>query len=887
MARKGLRRLLRLRFTARDRVDEVDDEVRLHVELRAAELVRQGLDPDEAAEEARRMFAADVTTLRALYATATERDRHMRAHERLESVVLDVRYALRMLRRDPLLTTFVVATLALGVGANTAAFGLVDRLLLRPPAHVVDADRVVRLYGELDFLGRGLRTSSYIPYAAYLQFRDVPAFEQVGAYTIGERYLGAGAEAGRVQVGQTLGAFFPLLGVQASRGRLFEAEEDAVTAGALAVLSHDVWHSRYGGDPGVVGRTIRVDDAPYTVVGVTPPGFTGTQARRVDVWVLGSSAAAGTRNWQIVGRLRPGVSAESAGAQATAQHRPETTGSFTWFRDVRVFAAPLNRGDDGRPTFEATLARWLAAVTAIILLITFANVVNLLLVRVARRRGELAVRLSLGSGRARVMRLVAAEGAVLALAGGAASLLVVAMVEPALRSALFADQAGWTFAFGDGRQLAIAASAVLLATVCVGVVPAWQAGDLRLASALRAGRHASPASARLRAALTVLQTALSVVLLVGAGLFLRSLANVNALDLGVDPHHVVTAEVTLPYASAADGSVRERALYRRLRDAVARVPGVERAAIAIGLPLDGGSFSAGVRLPGGDSLPMLPGGGPFVSSVDAGYFDAIGTRIVRGRAFSDADREGSEPVLVVNETMERALAPGGAALGRCVHVGDAASPCARIVGIAQDVHRVGLHEQPSLQYYIPLGQQSMFGGAKLVIRPAPGAPASVDALRSALVAADPAARLVEIRRLGAALEPELRPLRLGTVTFGISAALALVVALLGLYSLMSYLVAGRTREIGVRIALGATRSSIVGLVLRSGVALAATGVAIGLALALFAGRWLEPHLFEASARDAGVMTVVATSLLATAVLAGWLPARRAARIDPTEALRSE
>lgn len=888
IGRRGIRRLLRLRgFEARDSVREVDDEVLLHVELRTAELMRQGVDAESAAAQAKQLFARDVRTLHTLYATAIERDDHMRMRERLESVMHDYRHALRSLIHDPVLVIFVVVTLALGVGANITAFGLVDRLLLRGPAHVVDAGRVVRLYGVVDFGGRGLRTSSYIPYAAYLQFREIASFERVGAYTVGERAVGSGADARRLRVGQVLGGFFPLLGVEPVAGRLFDDGEDAAVAGEQAVIAHDLWQSRYGGDAGVLGQAIRVDDVAHTLVGVTPPGFTGTDPRRVAVWTLGSSATAGTRNWNIVGRLRPGASAAAAGAQATSMHRPETTGSFTWFRDARIFAASLDRHEDGLLPLEATLARWLAAVTLIILLITFANVVNLLLVRVARRQRELAVRISLGSGRARLMRLIGAEGALLALASGAASLLVARIMDPIVRRALFADQAGWTFTFTDWRLLGIAGGTVLMTALCVGIVPAWQAGDYRLAHALRSGQRTAPANARIRSALTVVQAAFSVVLLVGAGLFLRSLANVKAVDLGVDEDRVITAEAVLPPIEFRRYMETERDVYRRLAEVVVRSAGVERAAIAIGLPLDGGSFSAGVWLPGRDSIPAMPGGGPHVSTVTAPYFDVMGTRILRGRAFTDADREGSEPVIIVNETMASTLWTGRDAIDQCVHVGDASNPCSRVVGIAEDVHRTGLREQASFQYYIPLGQQNLFGGARLVIRPAPGARLSWDELRRTIVEADPAVRAVEIRTLSESLAAEMRPLRLGTVTFGISSALALVVAVLGLYSLMSCLVAWRTREIGVRTALGATRSDIVGLVLRSGFVLAAAGVVLGLALALIAGRWIEPHLFQTSSRDGLVLLVVAAGILATAAVAGWLPARRATRISPTEALRAE
>jgi predicted permease len=822
-----------------------------------------------------------------LYATALNRDDHLRMRERLESAAHDFRYAARSLLHDPALTAFIVITLALGVGANIAAFSLVDRLLLRGPAHVVDAERVVRLYGEVNFNGRGLQTSSYIPYGAYLQFRDVTAFTQVGAYNVDEFTVGTGEEARRLRVGQVLGAFFPLLGVRPALGRVFGGGEDAATSGALAVISHDLWQGRFGDDADVLGRTIVVDGVPHAIVGVTPAGFTGTAPRRVAVWTLGSSATAGTRNWNIIGRLRPGVTAQSAGTQATAMHEPEPTGPFAWFRDARIFAGPLALGVDGRLPVEATLARWLAAVTLLILLITFANVVNLLLARVARRRRELAVRISLGAGRARVMRLIAAEGLLLALASGAASLLIARILDPVVRRALFSDEAEWTIALTDWRLLGIAAGTVMLTALCVGLVPAWQSGDHRLTRELRSGRHAAPANSTLRASLTIVQAAFSVIMLVGAGLFLRSMANVNAVDLGVDADRIIAAEAILP--SVADGRYPEveRRVYRQLERALGRASGVERAAIAIGLPLDGGTFSAAAWVPGRDSIPTMPGGGPFVSTVSAPYFDVMGTRILRGRRFTESDHEGSEPVVIVNETMAGMLWSDGDALHRCIHIGSRSRACSRIVGIAEDVHRIGLREPPSFQYYIPLGQQAMFAGAQLVIRPAAGARLAWGDLRRVIMEADPSIRAVEIRPLSESLAGELRPLRLGIVTFGISGALALIVSVLGLYSVMSYLVAWRTHEIGVRAALGATRANIVVLVLRGGIGLAAVGVALGLALALAAGRWLEPHLFETSARDAGVASAVALVMLVTAALAGWLPARRATRISPTEALRAE
>ena len=866
--------------------------MRLHVELRAADLERRGLDPDEARREAERLFASNAETVKALYSTATGRDRRFRMRERLASVRQDAGFAGRSLARDPALSVFIVIALGIGIGATATSWSLLDRLALRPPAHVVDPDRVIRLFAEIERDDQEPFTTGWIPYSAYLQFRALDAFETVGAFRVFERAVGAGAESRRMRVGAVTGSFFPVLGVRPIAGRLFDEGTDASVDGDLAVLGHDLWQSRYGADPDVVGGTIRIHDVPHTIVGVAPAGFSGVERRRVDVWQAARSAESGTVNWNIVGRLRPGVTPEAAAAAATATHRPDDAGSFAWFRAPRMFTAPPGWNSDGQEPLETTLSRWLAAITAIILLITFANVANLLLVRVARRRRELAVRVALGSGRRRVIRLILAECALLAVAGGVASLGVARLLEPVVRSALMADQASWTFTIADGRLLGLVGGIVLVSVLCVALFPAWQAGNPDVVHDLHAGTRGGSSTLRIRSGLTVAQAALSVILLVGAGLFLRSFQNVRALDLGIEREGVLAVEALLPPVTELMDEpggflVVEREIYRTLASRVRGLPDVGAAAIAVGVPLDGGRYSASAWVPGLDSLPSLPGGGPWVSSVGAGYFDAIGTAILRGRPFTGADREGSEPVVIVNETMERTLWGEGGAIGGCVHVADRDNPCSRVVGVAEDVHRTGLRERPSLQYYVPLGQQSMFGGAQLLVRPRPGSRLSADALRQTVVDAEPRVWGADVRTLDESVEGEMRPLRIGIVTFGVSGGLALLVAVLGLYSLMAYMVVGRRHEIGVRIALGAGRGDVVGLVVRSGLLLAAIGVAIGLAFAVVGGRWLEPHLFETSANSVPVLAGVAAALLTTAALAGWLPALRASRISPTEALRTE
>jgi len=430
----------------------------------------------------------------------------------------------------------------------------------------------------------------------------------------------------------------------------------------------------------------------------------------------------------------------------------------------------------------------------------------------------------------------------------------------------------------------------------VSVVPAIQAGRPDIKDALRGSHRDGEARSPLRSGLTIVQAMLSVVLLVGAGLFLRSLQRVNAVDLGMDPERVLTVELRYPRIpqnageSLDDWLVRsgaiERNRYRGMVDVVRRVPGVERAAVSVTVPLNGG-VSVGIRVPGRDSVPALPGGGPYVTAVGEDYFATMGTRIRRGRPFTGDDREGTEAVVIVNETTARTLWPGRVALGECLQIEDRTAPCARVVGIAADIHRSGLREQPSLQLYVPIGQERGFSGSWLVVRPRGVPSPEWLVLKQALQAADPGILSIDVRVLAQGLDGELRPFRLGMVAFGLSATLALVVAGLGLYSIMAHAVAWRRHEIGVRLALGARPGVIAALVVRRGAVLATAGIGLGLLIALGARPWVEPQLFDTSATDPLVLVSVVVALEAVALLAGWIPARRAVGVSPTEALRTD
>jgi predicted permease len=424
---------------------------------------------------------------------------------------------------------------------------------------------------------------------------------------------------------------------------------------------------------------------------------------------------------------------------------------------------------------------------------------------------------------------------------------------------------------------------------------------------LRAGaREGGGRRARLRTGLTIAQAALSVVLLVGAGLFVRSFDNALRQDLGLDADAVLAVEMRWPHlpAPAAGGLAngnqiiglqdahsavqRERAAFHvRALERVAALPGVEHAALSVGTPFHT-TFGVQLRVPGRDSIPELPGGGPFISAVTPAYFATVGTRVLRGRAFEAGEGAGTEPVTVVNEPMARTLWPDGGALGRCILIGEGENvPCARVVGIVEESRRYDLREETAMQYYVPFGQEQGFGGNLLLVRPRGPNEAIVPVLRALLQELDADGGYVSIESLRSALDPQVRPWRLGTLLFASFGALALLIAAIGMYSVVAYGVAQRTREMGVRMVLGARRGDVRGLVLRQGAAVAAAGVALGLLMAFVGAQLARGLLFEVSPTDPLVMGVVSLLLIAVALLACWIPAVRATRVDPVVALRAD
>jgi putative ABC transport system permease protein len=891
------RRLLRWR--RRDVLGrELSEELLAHLDLLTRDYQQAGMSPADAEAAARRRLG-NVGRIR-------ESSRDHWGFPVIDAALQDLRYSLRGLRKSPGFAAAVILTLGLGIGANAAMFGVVDRLMFRPYPYLRDPSRVHRIYLRSTDRGGREQTTSSMEYTRYLDLaRWTSSFSEFAAFTDRPIAIGLGEATRERKVAIVSASFFNFFNARPALGRFFVAADDSTPRGAdVVVLGHAFWRSEYGSRD-VIGQTIQVGQLACRIVGVAPPGFTGVADNEAPALFLPITTYAGaqpegrmattyftTYNWswmEMMARRKPGVALQQASVDLTgaylkswnAENAIDPLPSVTAAKPSAM-ASGMKLGAGPDPGLEARTALWVTGVALIVLLIACANVANLYLARAFRRQREIAVRLALGVSRRRLLGQCLIESLVLSTLGGVVGLFIAQWGGAGIRG-LFARGGGSLEVLTDWRTLGLASLIALVAGLLTGLAPALVAARGDVSGSLKAGpREGYSHRSRTRSVLLVGQGAFSVVLLVGAGVFVRSLQRVQAMRLGYDVEPVLLAEPNL--RGMRIENAEQLALGSKLLAAAQAIPGVEHAAWVGSIPFYSTS-GTGLHVAGIDSVRKL---GRFTyQNASPDYFPTMGTRVVRGRPFSSEDRAGTPRVAVVSEAMARVLWPGRDALGQCVRVGADTMPCTTVIGIAENAIQRNLIDDTRFHYYLPLEQFRPNEGFALLVRMKGDAMRQVETLRHLLQPLMPGQAYVTVRPLSQLVDEQRRSWRFGATMFVAFGALALLVAAVGLYGVIAYNVAQRMHELGVRIALGARSANLIRLVVSQGLRFALTGIAVGTALSLLSAKWVQPLLFQQSAKDPAVLALVGALLLAVALVASAIPARKATRADPNAALRAE
>jgi putative ABC transport system permease protein len=831
----------------------------------------------------------------------------------LDALAQDLRFAWRTLRTSPGFTAVAVATLAVGIGGNTAIFSAVNALLVRPLPFAAP-EELMKVVTTAPALGdRPARTDGLWSYPKFVVLRDAQTvFRDLTLWFPFQATLLGDGGAERVPMEVVDARYLPTLGIRPALGRSFARDEDSHPDGPrVAIISDALWSRRFGADPRVLGRTLDVNAEPYTIVGVLPRDFHGLSGKADLLLPLKSQRAAGLdeawrHNYGLIARLKPGVTPERArdvvrqlGARVDAAYPSPTAKDWHWGAEARS----LDRTRVDPAVRRALLV--LSGAVGLVLLIACANVANLLLVRATARQREIAVRLAIGAGRGRLVRQLVTESALLAALGGAAGVAIawwgarlLSRIDPT--SALRARESGGGGGLGavtfewirlDLPALAFAAGLVVLTGLLFGLAPAIQSTRPSLAGALKADGARVGAGARgsaARSALAAAEIALALVLLAGSGLMLRSLGNLLAVRIGVDPSHVLTMSLGIQEGSSSDSLP---AFYDQVHARLAALPGVTGVALASCAPLSGGCGGAPLYLL--DRPAPEQGLAPYtdVHWITPDWPTVLRVPLVRGRLLTAADRAGARKVVLVNETAARRFWPNADPIGRPVSVGlgegaGADKDTALVVGVVGDVRYATVDAPPAPAVYLSY-YQSPTTRLLLHLRTA-GEPAAVAAAaRRAVAEVAPDVPVYEVRTMASRVADALTLQRLSAALLALFAGVALALATLGVYGVVAYAAAERTREMGIRVALGATRGDVARLVLRQGLAIALAGGAVGLAGALAATQVLRSLLYDVTPSDPATFAAVAALLLVTVVVAGWTPARRAAAVAPTEALRAD
>jgi len=856
---------------------EMSEEMRFHLEMKVEENIEGGLTPVEALYAARRQFGNQTLI--------HEASREVWGFTMFETLLRDTRHAARALRKSPGFTLVAVVALALGIGANTAIFSVVNALVLRPLPYA-EPDRLVMV----SFSGHEASPADFFDWRA--QSRTLG---DLSALSYWNANLGGVEAPERIQGFLVTADLFPMLGVRPMMGRTFTPEEMRQGHDGVVVLSYEVWRRVLGSDQSVLGKTLTINARQRTVVGVMPPGFQFYD--KAEAWAPLSldphDASVGARREHYLiaaARLKPGVTIQQAQVemntinQRLGEQYPETDAS----RPVKLVSVHEYLVGPVRPALLA-----LVGMVGFVLLIACANVANLLLARNAARRREFALRVALGAGRLRIVRQLLTESALLAVIGGGLGLLV-ALWGVALLGARIPP--GWVSGIPlsegvriDARVLVFTLVVSLVTGLVFGLAPALQVSKPDLNDVLKEGGRTGGAGGRrqrrLRGLLVVAEVALSLTLLIGAGLMVRSFVELMRVPSGFNAANVLTMKLALPTLKYTKDE-QVAGFYAQALESIAAVPGVEAVGATTNLPLGGGNQTTEVLVAGRPTPAVGQRTEVSFRDISPDYFRAFGIPLLRGRTFTERDDKGAPGVAILNETMARRLfGATEAALGQRLTDVDGKNE-REVVGVVGDVRHAGLDAEPKAEMYVPFTQEASYS-MTLVVRTASDPASFVPAMRARLLAIDKDQPTYHVRTMEQVVAESVSQRRLTMLLFGLFAALALALATIGIYGVMSYSVSQRAHEIGVRVALGAQRRDVLRLVIADGMALTLSGVVLGLAAALALTRLLASLLYGVKTTDPATYAAISLLLAAVALLACYLPARRATKMDPLITLRAE
>ena len=874
------------RVRRRSLESEFADELRVHREFLEEEGIRNGLSADEARRQAALRLGNSTTT--------SEATRDAWSFGWLDAMIRDARYAARFLRRSPGFTSVAVFSLALGIGANAAVFSVVDRLLLRPPEHVTDADNVYAV--NVKRISDPTRPRPFFNAATFPEIfalkESATSFSAVVPYMPpARRRLGRGPDAPRIKDSMVGAEFFRVLGVRPVLGRFFSDDDARPDAPEHpAVISHGFWERHFAGAQSAIGSRLLVSGVELTVIGVAPAGFSGVEMDAADVWSLLESVAPFRiqPNWKewngysprAVVRLKDGVLPATADAEATMIVRrlpdPPRRGAPVE-ETVRLGSVLPGRATAEQPA-EVKVSTRLMIAAVLVMLAACANLANLLLVRALTRRRELALRLAVGISRRRLVGQLVLESLMIAALGTGAALLAARWGGAALRTLVF-PQMQWATQAVDTRVLVYSTICAVIVALVATLAPAIRMTRADVALALRsAAPQLAVSTGRWRQGLLAIQVALSVILVVGAAAFGQSLRRAFEFDMGVDVDRIIVTRLFLEEDSI--NAAGRRAMLDEAVRRASQLPGVERASIAEAVPLSGNSVGQ-IKVPRGDSAFSV------IWTVTPDLQHTLGFRLLRGRWIEEADTRGT-PVVVVTETFARKMFPGTSGLGQCARFGADTNPCREIIGIIRDLRTRSIREEAPMAALLPTANPELDElGAYLVIRTS-GDQAGLHAtLHNALRDVRSDLSTVEIRPLAQLLDTDYRPLKLGTTMFGVFALLAVVLAGVGLFGILAFSVAQRRSELGIRSALGARAGDLVRLVLGEGLAIVGVGLALGGLASWVASTAVQSLMFNTTVRSATPFLLAAIALAGAALCASAIPAWRASQVDPATALRAE